>query len=495
MIWAVVLLIIFIFLIWKALEDEENPLDSLPGPERKPIIGATLRFVNLNTREMFIKLREYHAMYGTRYVVKIFKRRILHLSNERDVEVVLSHSKNIKKSKPYTFLSPWLGSGLLLSTGFKWHSRRKILTPTFHFNILKSFLEIIKDKSCDLVKRLEEYRGEEVDLMPVISDFTLFTICETAMGTQLDSDKSAETSEYKMAILQIGSLLLDRLTKVWLHNDFIFRQFTVGRKFQKCLKQVHSFAHNVIVERKRQRASGRDPTVVAEDVFGRKKRLAMLDLLLEAEEKNEIDFEGIMDEVNTFMFEGHDTTAVALTFSLMLVAEDDQVQDRIYKELQGIFGDSDRRPTISDVAEMKYLEAVVKETLRLYPSVPFIAREITEDFMLDDLKIKKGSEVAVHIYDLHRRKELFSDPEKFLPDRFLNGELKHPYSFVPFSAGPRNCIGQRFATLEMKCVLSEICRSFRLEPRTKGWRPTLVAEMLLRPNEPIHVKFIKRKQS
>lgn len=120
------------------------------------------------------------------------------------------------------------------------------------------------------------------------------------MGTQLDSDKSASTVTYKNAITEIGTLLLSRLTRVWLHNEFLFRKFPIGRQFEKCLHTVHAFADNVITERKKTWKAG-EPTVI--DELGMKKRPAMLDLLLEAESKGEIDLEGIREEVNTFMFE------------------------------------------------------------------------------------------------------------------------------------------------------------------------------------------------
>ncbi|XP_075979842.1 cytochrome P450 4C1-like [Anticarsia gemmatalis] len=490
MLFTITLLVIIGYVAWRLLQ-EENPLDKLPGPPRKPIVGCAFEFIGMTPQGLFKRMRHYAKVFGDRYVVKVMSRRILHIHSVKDVEIVLAHSKNIQKSKPYTFLEAWLGTGLLLSTGSKWHRRRKILTPTFHFNILKNFAVVMEERSRVLVEKLKPLDGLDVSLMPVISDYTLVTICETAMGTQLDSDKSTAALKYKSAIMEIGSLLLSRLTRVWMHNEFLFRQLPTGRKFKKCLNTVRSFADNVIMERKKDWKPGQGDFSGDADI-GTKKRLAMLDLLLEAENKGEIDMEGIREEVNTFMFEGHDTTAMALVLGLMLIADHEEIQERIYEEVNSILGDSDRAVTMADLAEMKYLEAVIKETLRLYPSVPFIARTITEDFMLDDLKIVKGSEVAVHIYDLHRREDLYTNPEEFRPERFLNGEVIHPYAFVPFSAGPRNCIGQRFAMLEMKTVLSSICRNFKVYPRVKGARPEMVADMLLRPADPVQVKFVKR---
>ncbi|PZC75222.1 hypothetical protein B5X24_HaOG200082 [Helicoverpa armigera] len=473
-------------------KEEEDPLDKLPGPKRLPIIGNSWELFQSPPDKLLDVMVGYTKQYGERYVFKVMGLRVLHISGPADIEVVLAHSKNIKKSVPYDFLKDWLGAGLLLSTGAHWHKRRKILTPTFHFNILKNFANVIEEKTQDLVKSLKKKNGEDVSLMPTISDFTLFTICETAMGTKLDDDQTSATVDYKNAVLNIGMQMLSRITRIWLHNDFVFKNTSRGREFGRTLEVAKTFADNVIMDRKATREQNKVSVEEEVNDIGTKRRLAMLDLLLEAEEKGQIDMEGIRDEVNTFMFEGHDTTALALTFGLMLLADYEDVQERIYEECQSIVGESEH-VTMSHLADMKYLEAVIKETLRLYPSVPFIGREIVEDFKLGDLLVKKGSTVDVHIYELHHREDLFPDAEAFKPERFLTNELKHPYAYVPFSAGPRNCIGQRFAMQEMKTTLSEIVRNFKLVPKVKGARPRIMADLVLRPVDPIYVKFIPRK--
>ncbi|XP_068622542.1 cytochrome P450 4C1-like [Battus philenor] len=491
MFWILVVAVLVCIVLY-ALFIDVDPLDALPGPRRWPIIGCPFSFIGTAQEDIFDLILGFQKLYGYRYMVKVFSRRILHLYNVEDIEIILSHSRNIVKNKPYDFLKPWLGTGLLISTGTKWHQRRKILTPTFHFNILKNFTKVFEQKSRDLVQRLKQLPEEDVDILPIISDFTLYTICETAMGTQLDSDKSKSAVEYKRSIKEIGILVINRLTQFWLHSDIVFYRTALGKRFLERLNVVHSFADNVILERKQKKIKQENVKSNIADGDESRKKSALLDFLIEAESDGKINLEGIREEVNTFMFEGHDTSAMAITFGLMLLADHEEVQERIYEECKSIFGDSDRTPNWSDLAEMKYLEATIKEILRLYPSVPFIGRRITEDFMLDDIRVKKGTEVLVHIYDLHRREDIYPNPEAFIPERFLNGEVRHPYAFVPFSAGPRNCIGQRFAMLEMKCALSEICRSFKLAPKTKGYRPLITVDIVLRPVDPIMVKFIPR---
>ncbi|CAH0725105.1 unnamed protein product, partial [Brenthis ino] len=489
MLWQIVLAGLFCFFLWKLFKGDDNDLAKLPGPPSLPIVGSVFTFLGLSHTQIFEMLEGFPKNYGHRVCVKVIGRYILHVYNVKDIEIVLTHSKNIKKNKPYSFMMPWLGSGLLVSTGAVWHRRRKILTPAFHFDILKSFMRVFEEQGRNLVTHLKQTvkdGNNVVDVMPLISDFTLYIICETAMGIKLNSDKSTAKTKYKNAILDMGNVVMRRLTTIYLHNDFIFNLHPLGKKFKECLNSVHSFADDVITESKKAFESNNS------DETSGKRRLAFLDLLLEAERNGEIDLEGIRDEVNTFMFEGHDTTATALTFGLLLLADHEDVQDRIYKECKEVLGDADRFPSAFDLGEMKYLDAVVKEILRIYPSVPFIGREIVEDFMLDDIKVKKGTEVVVHIYDVQRREDLFPDPECFKPERFLEGEARHPYSYVPFSAGPRNCIGQRFAKLEMKSMLTEIILNFKLEPVVKGFRPSLKADVVLRTDDKIYVKFIQR---
>ncbi len=112
------------------------------------------------------------------------------------------------------------------------------------------------------------------------------------------------------------------------------------------------------------------------------------------------------------------------------------------EELDQVFGNSDRSCTMNDAAKLKYLELCIKEALRLYPSVPGIERQLSEDVQLRDYKFAAGTTIFILIYALHRHEDYFPDPLAFKPERFLNDTGKHPYAFVPFSAGPRNCIGK-----------------------------------------------------
>ena len=167
----------------------------------------------------------------------------------------------------------------------------------------------------------------------------------------------------------------------------------------------------------------------------------MLDTLLVAEAKGQIDAEGIREEVDTFMFEGHDTTATGLLFIFFLLGQHKDVQQRVYEEIKSLVDASGGEPlSTADFNSMNYTDRVIRESMRLYPPVPFISRDLTEDVQLaSGHTVPKGTQCHLHIYDLHRDPEQFPDPEVFDPDRFLPEECekRHPFAYIPFSAGRR----------------------------------------------------------
>ncbi|RZF46867.1 hypothetical protein LSTR_LSTR008248 [Laodelphax striatellus] len=160
-------------------------------------------------------------------------------------KVALKSTVNITKSMAYDFLYDWLGTGLLTSTGKKWHERRKMITPAFHFGILEDFVEIFGEKSKLLVNLLGKQEfGKEFDIYPMITNCALDIICESAMGTTVNAQEKKD-SEYVKAVYEVSELILYRALRPWLYADTIWKLSSHGRAFYRNLKTLHDFTNKI----------------------------------------------------------------------------------------------------------------------------------------------------------------------------------------------------------------------------------------------------------
>lgn len=219
---------------------------------------------------------------------------------------------------------------------------------------------------------------------------------------------------------------------------------------QEALKVLHEFTDKVIRSRRKELCNSEKTEVVPSEIVGAKRKMALLDLLLEAtvegEPLNDID---IREEVDTFMFAGHDTTSSAIAFVLHNVAKYPDVQQKLHEEIVNVLGASDHhhQVTLRDLNNLHYLDLVIKESLRLFPIVPYFGRKLNEDVQLDGYTLPRHSNVYISPFAMGRNGNIFADPMKFHPERFdveTTAEKWNAFCYVPFSAGPRNCIGEIF---------------------------------------------------
>lgn len=297
---------------------------------------------------------------------------------------------------------------------------------------------------------------------------------------------------FSVAVMKMCDILHARHRSLWLRANWIFNLTNLAKQQIKLLGTIHGLTMKVIRNKKNAFKMGargslasteintkgfgngleqfRSTTTVeglsfgqsaglkddldvdneADDV-GEKKRLAFLDLLLESAQNGAlITDKEIKEQVDTIMFEGHDTTAAASSFFLSMMGIHQDIQEKVVQELNEIFGDSDRPATFQDTLEMKYLERCLMETLRMFPPVPIIARELKENLKLTSGKytVPAGATVVITTFLLHRDKRIYPNPTKFDPDNFLPERQanRHYYAFIPFSAGPRSCVGKLICT-------------------------------------------------
>ncbi|KAH8305791.1 hypothetical protein KR059_010906, partial [Drosophila kikkawai] len=438
----------------------------------------------------FLKLgREYISQYGPLQRVWVFNRLLI-LSGDAELnEQLLSSQEHLVKHPVYRVLGQWLGNGLLLSDGKTWHQRRKIITPTFHFSILEQFVEVFDQQSNICVKRLaSKANGETFDVYRYVCAATLDIIAETAMGTKIHAQAN-ESTPYAEAVKECTALLSWRFMSVYLQIELLFALTHPHLKWRqtKLIRTMHAFTIKVIEQRRQalEEQQKKSVTDIVEDDVGSKRRMALLDVLLMATVNGKpLTNDEIREEVDTFMFEGHDTTTSALSFCLHELSRHPQVQEKMLEEILRVLGNDRSRPiTIRDLGELKYIECVIKESLRMYPPVPIVGRKLEKDFKYTnstygDGVLPAGSEFLIGIYAIQRHPGTYSNPNDFIPERHEDGKRVAPFEYIPFSAGPRNCIGQKFAQLEIKMMLAKIVREYELLQR--GERVECVVNIVLR---------------
>merc|ERR1711892_675591 len=480
--------------LFDLLWDRKKNLFHLPGPIPLPFAGNALLVAGPHDQFM-PTIKRLRDKYGSTFRFHIGPRPNVIISSAEGYEKILSSNKQITKDKDYKFLLPWLGTGLLTSTGNKWHTRRKMLTPAFHFRILEDFLDVMNQQTellCDILEPL--CNGPEIDIFPLVTHCALDIICETAMGKSINAQANSDT-DYVRAIYKASDIVFERQTSPWLWEDWLFALTPAGFRMRKYLECMHSFTKEVIAERKKEAQD--EKSDANKDDVGIKKRRAFLDLLIDASKGGTVlSDEDIREEVDTFMFEGHDTTATNMSFSLYLLATHPEIQRKCQEELDTIFhGDTARPPTSQDLSSMKYIECCLKEALRLYQSVPMMSRLLGEDIEVEGHIIPAYTNAVMVSFLLHRDPKAFPNPDQFDPERFSmeNTQKRHPYSYVPFSAGPRNCIGQKFAMMEEKVMVSYVLRRFSLKSTVTPSEIPLLAEVILRPKNGLHLSIEKRE--
>ncbi|XP_030081365.1 cytochrome P450 4p1-like [Drosophila hydei] len=476
-----------------------RPLNSIaPVAEGSTIFGNSFDLYGRNESEVFSDMRVRAKKMGRSYIEYAMGTSIYCIIDADTIDVVLNDQNLITKGLVYEFLHPALHTGLLTSTGQKWHSRRKMLTPTFHFNILGQFADIFKAESLKFVQQFEGKAEASISLSELIPRFTLNSICETAMGIKLD-DMAAKGDRYRHSFSMIEKIFIKRMSNPIYWNDHLYNLFGSSED-KRFLKEVHDFSSEIIAKRRKlleEAEKEKQSSQEADDdiYINKKQRFAMLDTLIFAEKDGLIDHAGICEEVDTLMFEGFDTTSIGLIFGLMNMSLHQDKQELCYQEISEHIADDFSNLDLNQISKLKYLECFVKETVRLFPSVPIMSREtVKETELANGLILPPGAQIVMHIYEIHRNPKYWSSPLEFQPERFLpeNSKDRHTYAYIPFSAGQRNCIGQKFAMLEMKTLLIVILKKFNVLPLVDPKDFVFNTGITLRCKNNIKVKLVRR---
>ncbi|KND04552.1 uncharacterized protein SPPG_00277 [Spizellomyces punctatus DAOM BR117] len=432
---------------------------------------------------------------------------------------VVTHSDTIKpvlrstEGKPFTYdlFRNWLGDGLLHSSGKKWHKRRRLLTPAFHYEILKGYQKVTNQCTDVFLDKMSQPAkdGTTVDLFADVSLLTLDVILRCAFSHET-ACQTTPNNPYITALYRYFDLFMDRVKAPWLYSDWIWQFSGNARETKAALSVIHGTAKSVIAKRRAELADAKSSTIEEllapsekDDTITTTKRYPdFLDILLLSRDETgaPLPEQDILDEVNTFLFEGHDTTASGLVWIMYALAKYPEFQELARKEVDGVL-DGKTELEHDELGKLPFTTMFVKECLRMYPPVPLISRRLPATFQIPNtptlpssIPVPEGGQCDMFIYALHHDPTLWPNPSEFDPYRFTpeNSAGRDPYAFVPFSAGPRNCIGQNFAMGELKTVTARVLKRFELVEE-KGFEPKPLFRFVLRSENGVRIVFKERK--
>ena len=288
-----------------------------------------------------------------------------------------------------------------------------------------------------------------------------------------------------------------RLLKPWTYFDPIFNLMSSGKQMQSNLKTYRSFTDSVIATRKeKMRNNNTVDSIDASDQDLEKspqtKRNCFMDLLIREHLSRPKDFTelNVRDEVNTFMTAGFETTGWSLIWLTYMLGHHQEIQERVQEEADSLFAnDSDRELTLEDL-DLPYIEAVIKETLRLYPPGPMFSRFADKETIIAGHKIPAGVTLLINLLGVHKDPNHWPEPEKFDPERFIDETNRHRYAFIPFSAGIRGCVGQKFTFLEEKILIAHMFHKFRITSLDSDIQPKM--NVTFQSNSPIRLRLEPR---
>mmetsp|Transcript_43301 Transcript_43301/g.92688 ORF Transcript_43301/g.92688 Transcript_43301/m.92688 type:complete len:501 (-) Transcript_43301:215-1717(-) len=400
------------------------------------------------------KMLEAHKKHGKTFVVLLpFTPPIVNTTDPKIVEHILkTNFDNYPKGEWFReMLEELLGQGIFNADGEIWHHQRKTASHMFTASQFKNHIWSVVDKSSASLKQVmgDLCNGQVVDVFNLLNRFTLDTIGAVGFASDIGSLKKAD-SPFLKSFDRAQQLLMTRfINPLWK----VERYLNIGseREVKVHIKTLTDYAQKIVQDLKN------DPTGAKLDSF--------VGMFVADSKKSgkDIDDKFLQDMVLNFLIAGRDTTAQSMSWIMYLIMGHPEVEKKILQELEEELGISDM--TYEAAGRLKYLQNVVNEGLRLYPSVPSDTKVcLNDDTLPDGTWIPKGTVIEYNPYSMGRSTELWGeDAEEFKPERWENRQLPSSYVYTAFNAGPRECLGKRLAWVEMKAGLAVMLRNFKFE--------------------------------
>ncbi|CAH0697148.1 unnamed protein product [Spodoptera exigua] len=429
------------------------------------------------------RIGDYVVENGGISQLRIGPRTVYVMNDPVDVGVIANTC--FEKAYFYKFSQDFLGNGLITADAAMWKIHRKLLNPAFSQQILNTFLNEVNVQARNLASQLSTVAGTEpVDVHDFLVKHILRVVCRTSLGLEA-TDQDMIDNDYAKAVDEIVAILCHRGLNTWLHPSFIYNRTAMKRKEQELTTSIKNMINPIIKKRKVDLQANNNMANDDSSVTGKFK--PMLDLLLHlSDEESVLTDDEIREHLDSFVAASYDTTSSALKTMLLVLGSYPDVQERVYKEVQDVFQNNDDL-TKHDMSKLVYLEAVIKEAMRLYDSIPWVARKIHTDIVLSKYTLRAGSTCILSLYGLHRHSSWGPDVHQFKPERWLNPATlpTNPNVYAAFGIGKRNCIGKQYTLMVLKTSLAHIVRKFHVtgDIMNLKWK----YEVVIKPKTPAYI--------
>lgn len=407
----------------------------------------------------------------------IVRMRFLYLTahflyHPADIEYVLvTNAKNFIKSRSLRtpFFQRLVGIGLLTSEGEVWKRQRRLAQPAFHRQRISAYAAVMVEYAGRMIASWRA--GETRDIHRDMMRLTLEVVVKTLFNT----DVSGDADKVGQVLSQMAKPFASQATLKWILDNRL--PTSTHRSFNRAAREIDEIVYRLIAER---RSSGSDEG-------------DLLSMLLAAhdEDGSQMNDKQLRDEVMTLFLAGHETTALTLSWAWYLLAQNPESEAKFHAELAEVLGTG--LPTVDDLARLKYTEMIAKESMRLYPPAYALGREAIEECEIGGYRVPAGAQVFMFQWATQRDPRFFPEPDAFRPERwteeFSNSLPK--YAYFPFGGGPRACIGNYFAMMEIVMLLATIGQRFRFS-LAPDHAVTLMPAMSLRPANGIKVNVENR---
>lgn len=361
--------------------------------------------------------------------------------------VLQQNHKNYVKTSAVRKMRSQIGNGLLTSDGKYWLKQRRAIQPGFHKKRLEGISKIMVEEINQFMETvLDAYSetGQEFDISKEMARLAFKIVSKGLFGEAVEEDKLDMIDDI---VTKSQQFIVDQIRKPFLKPWFhVSGAYARNRK----LKEI---GDKIILD------------VISERQLSRKRHDDLLDMLLETkyEDGSGMTDQQLLDEAIILLVAGHETSAVAMSWAWYLIATHPEIEMKLLQSVEESIGNND--PTFEGLRDLGYTLQILEETMRLYPPAWLTDREPVEDDVFEGVRIEKNHDILCLIYGVHHNPKYWENPEKFDPERFntKSKETHIPFSYMPFGGGPRLCIGNNFALMEMQFVLAMLIRRYKIE--------------------------------